>query len=259
MKIAALRGHRAPASVVICATRGAGLLPPGAHQAIVSRAASTDAWDVMSTARSIRRFTEQPVDDATLARCRQGPRRTFAGSSQGVKITRTATTALDRQTFKRRLPGSIRCGVYVHMYVNAYCRAVQGEATFRARFGGARPSRARRRQSMWPSSRPPPSAARAIRSVRRGLSATSRIQLWPWLVRVSDAATARRDAHLPCGARQPERPGSDLRHAEGSISFGGYRICAGASGKPGITAPVNCDGGPAVILATATRAVCGAA
>jgi nitroreductase len=31
--------------------------------------ASTDVWAVMSTARSIRRFTEQPVDDATLARC----------------------------------------------------------------------------------------------------------------------------------------------------------------------------------------------
>jgi nitroreductase len=33
--------------------------------------ASTDIWDVMSTARSIRRFTDQPVDDATLARCLQ--------------------------------------------------------------------------------------------------------------------------------------------------------------------------------------------
>jgi nitroreductase len=31
--------------------------------------ASADIWEVMSTARTIRRFTEQPVDDATLARC----------------------------------------------------------------------------------------------------------------------------------------------------------------------------------------------
>jgi nitroreductase len=31
--------------------------------------ASADLWDVMSTARTIRRFTKQPVDDATLARC----------------------------------------------------------------------------------------------------------------------------------------------------------------------------------------------
>lgn len=31
--------------------------------------ASTDIWAVMSTARSIRRFTGEPVDDATLARC----------------------------------------------------------------------------------------------------------------------------------------------------------------------------------------------
>jgi hypothetical protein len=30
---------------------------------------STDVWDVMSTARAIRRITDQPVDDATLARC----------------------------------------------------------------------------------------------------------------------------------------------------------------------------------------------
>jgi nitroreductase len=29
----------------------------------------TDVWTVMSTARTIRRFTDEPVDDATLARC----------------------------------------------------------------------------------------------------------------------------------------------------------------------------------------------
>jgi nitroreductase len=31
--------------------------------------ASSDIWTVMSTARTIRRFTEEPVDDATLMRC----------------------------------------------------------------------------------------------------------------------------------------------------------------------------------------------
>jgi nitroreductase len=30
---------------------------------------SSDVWEVMSTARTIRRFTNEPVDDATLARC----------------------------------------------------------------------------------------------------------------------------------------------------------------------------------------------
>ena len=30
---------------------------------------SGDIWEVLSTARSIRRFTSDPVDDATLARC----------------------------------------------------------------------------------------------------------------------------------------------------------------------------------------------
>lgn len=34
-------------------------------------AATDDLWEVMSTARTIRRFTEEPVDDATLARCLQ--------------------------------------------------------------------------------------------------------------------------------------------------------------------------------------------
>jgi nitroreductase len=31
--------------------------------------ATTDVWAVLSTARTIRRFTDEPVDDATLARC----------------------------------------------------------------------------------------------------------------------------------------------------------------------------------------------
>jgi nitroreductase len=30
---------------------------------------SDDVWEVLSTARSIRRFTDEPVDDATLQRC----------------------------------------------------------------------------------------------------------------------------------------------------------------------------------------------
>ncbi|WP_068274111.1 nitroreductase family protein [Aldersonia kunmingensis] len=30
---------------------------------------STDVWEVMSTARTIRRFTDEPVDDETLSRC----------------------------------------------------------------------------------------------------------------------------------------------------------------------------------------------
>lgn len=32
---------------------------------------STDIWTVLSTARTIRRFSDEPVDDATLARCLQ--------------------------------------------------------------------------------------------------------------------------------------------------------------------------------------------
>lgn len=33
------------------------------------RAPTDDIWEVMSTARTIRRFTAEPVDDVTLARC----------------------------------------------------------------------------------------------------------------------------------------------------------------------------------------------
>lgn len=33
------------------------------------RAPSNDLWDVLSTARTIRRFTDEPVDDLTLSRC----------------------------------------------------------------------------------------------------------------------------------------------------------------------------------------------
>ena len=31
--------------------------------------ATSDIWEAMSTARTIRRFTDEPVDDAVLARC----------------------------------------------------------------------------------------------------------------------------------------------------------------------------------------------
>jgi nitroreductase len=33
---------------------------------LTGRAASGDVWEVMSTARTIRRFTDEPVDDATV-------------------------------------------------------------------------------------------------------------------------------------------------------------------------------------------------
>jgi nitroreductase len=37
----------------------------------MSAAASRDVWEVMSTAGTIRRFTDEPVDDATPGRCLQ--------------------------------------------------------------------------------------------------------------------------------------------------------------------------------------------
>ena len=38
---------------------------------MTGRDAGSDVWDVMATSRSIRRFTSEPVDDATLDRCLQ--------------------------------------------------------------------------------------------------------------------------------------------------------------------------------------------
>jgi nitroreductase len=47
---------------------------------------SDDVWEVMSTARTIRRFTDEPVDDATLARCLRAA--TWAPSGANVQAWR---------------------------------------------------------------------------------------------------------------------------------------------------------------------------
>lgn len=43
--------------------------------------ASDDVWEVMSTARTIRRFTNEPVDDATLTRCLDAARWAPSGAN----------------------------------------------------------------------------------------------------------------------------------------------------------------------------------
>src|SRR5260370_20271047 len=43
--------------------------------------ANSDVWEVMSTARTIRRFTDEPVDDATLARCLEAARWAPSGAN----------------------------------------------------------------------------------------------------------------------------------------------------------------------------------
>ena len=48
--------------------------------------ASSDVWEVMSTARTIRRFTDQPVDDAILERCLQAA--TWAPSGANAQAWR---------------------------------------------------------------------------------------------------------------------------------------------------------------------------
>jgi nitroreductase len=43
--------------------------------------ATADVWDVMSTCRTIRRFTDEPVDDETLARCLEAARWAPSGAN----------------------------------------------------------------------------------------------------------------------------------------------------------------------------------
>lgn len=47
------------------------------------RPETADVWEVMATARTIRRFTDEPVDDATLARCLEAA--TWAPSGANVQ------------------------------------------------------------------------------------------------------------------------------------------------------------------------------
>ncbi|CQD12178.1 nitroreductase [Mycolicibacterium conceptionense] len=47
---------------------------------------TTDVWEVLSTARSIRRFTDEPVDDATLERCLQAA--TWAPNGANAQLWR---------------------------------------------------------------------------------------------------------------------------------------------------------------------------
>lgn len=42
---------------------------------------TNDIWEVMSTSRAIRRFTDEPVDDATLARCFHAATRAPTGAN----------------------------------------------------------------------------------------------------------------------------------------------------------------------------------
>ena len=49
-------------------------------------APADDVWEVMSTARTIRRFTDEPVDDAVLARCLEAA--TWAPSGANVQAWR---------------------------------------------------------------------------------------------------------------------------------------------------------------------------
>src|SRR5262245_56318633 len=44
-------------------------IPPGPTTGARVTEAESDIWTVMATARTIRRFTDEPVEDAALTRC----------------------------------------------------------------------------------------------------------------------------------------------------------------------------------------------
>jgi nitroreductase len=60
----------------------AGVVPDGPR----AGGPTADFWEVLSTARTIRRFTDQPVDDATLARCLEAA--TWAPNGANVQAWR---------------------------------------------------------------------------------------------------------------------------------------------------------------------------
>ena len=72
--------------------------------------ASGDVWEVMSTARTIRRFTDEPVDDLTLARCLEAATWAPSGAnSQGwrfIVLRSPEQRAVVAHQIKGRRPGS---------------------------------------------------------------------------------------------------------------------------------------------------------
>jgi nitroreductase len=59
---------------------------PGIWFPLLMAGPTNDVWEVLSTARSIRRFTDEPVDDATLTRCLEAA--TWAPNGANVQAWR---------------------------------------------------------------------------------------------------------------------------------------------------------------------------
>ncbi len=59
---------------------------------------TNDVWEVLSTARSIRRFTDEPVDDAVLDRCLEAA--TWAPNGANAQLWRFIV--LERRWRRRR-------------------------------------------------------------------------------------------------------------------------------------------------------------
>ena len=77
--------------------------------------ASSDVWEVMSTARTIRRFTDEPVDDLTLTRCLEAARWAPSGANaQGWRfvVLRSPRAAGRRGQGGGPRPGSDRAGLW---------------------------------------------------------------------------------------------------------------------------------------------------
>src|SRR4029079_10321275 len=80
---------------------------------------TSDVWEAMATARTIRRFTDEPVDDPTLARCLEAARWAPSGANaqrwRFVVLRSAESRAAGRraaaQATRRSQP---RYGIYRH-------------------------------------------------------------------------------------------------------------------------------------------------
>ena len=69
---------------------------------------TSDVWDVMSTARTIRRFTDEPVDDATLARCLRGrDLGAIRRQRAGLALRRPPIAGACAPSWRRRRPSAL--------------------------------------------------------------------------------------------------------------------------------------------------------
>ena len=104
-----------------------------------SSSASDDVWEVMSTARTIRRFTEEPVDDATLTRCLRAA--TWAPSGANAQAWRfVVLRSAEQRAVVAKAAARLQQGVCVSLVDLVSVRKSNLYAELLAHLGGADPA-----------------------------------------------------------------------------------------------------------------------